>query len=139
MDNIKESAAVKKDYLNQYQECQKGLKRIEETVYELRSFKTLPAMFIDDMPHSKEHKDLSDYVVKLDELISRYYKLRYQRIKIFENIIHKIENYEEETERQLLYERYIKGCKWEDISDNMGYSIQHIHRIHNKAIKNFKM
>ena len=134
---IEPSSTVKKEYLNQYQESQRALKRIEDTIYELRSFKMYPSAIIDGLPRSAEHKDLSDYAVKLDQLVARYYRQRYKRIKIFDEIMQKIEKHQDETERQLLFERYIKCAKWEDIAEEMGYSLQHIHRLHNKAIENF--
>ncbi len=44
-----------------------------------------------------------------------------------------------ETERQLLYRRYILCEKWTDISAEMLYSIQHLHRLNNKVLKLIKM
>lgn len=36
--------------------------------------------------------------------------------------------------KQLLRLRYIEGKKWSDISEEMCYSEQHLHRIHQKAL-----
>ena len=44
-----------------------------------------------------------------------------------------------EDEKDVLMYRYIKLMKWEDICMKMDYSLQHIHRIHKKALENFKM
>jgi len=129
----------KKQYLEQYQNIRLELERLDYKIKELRSLKLFPASFYDGMPRSNEKKDLSDYAAKLDELVNEYYKLRYNRLIIFEKICSDIEGQTDELEKQVLFERYIKCKKWEEICSDMGYSWQHIHRIHAKAIKNFKM
>lgn len=40
-----------------------------------------------------------------------------------------------ETEREVMYRRYILSEKWSEISDAMMYSIQHLHRLNKKALK----
>lgn len=37
--------------------------------------------------------------------------------------------------KQVLWERYISGKKWAEIAEEMCYSEQHIHRLHNKALE----
>lgn len=37
--------------------------------------------------------------------------------------------------KQILHKRYIQGKKWEEIEADLNYAEQHIHRLHNKAIK----
>ena len=37
--------------------------------------------------------------------------------------------------RQVLWERYISGKKWTEIAEEMCYSEQHIHRLHQKALR----
>lgn len=38
---------------------------------------------------------------------------------------------------RVLYNRYIRSMKWEDIADDMNYSIRMVHLCHNKALKEF--
>jgi len=137
--NVSDSNSEKKQYLEQYQEIKSELSRLDYKIKELRSLKLFPAVFYDGMPRGTQKSDLSDYVAKLDELVNEYNKLRYHRLLLFEKICSDIEHQEDELERQVLFERYIKCKKWEMICSDMGYSWQHIHRIHTKAIKNFKM
>lgn len=39
----------------------------------------------------------------------------------------------------LLEYRYIDGRTWEDIAERMGYSYQHVNRLHKKALDNLPM
>lgn len=38
------------------------------------------------------------------------------------------------TYKQILHKRYIQGKKWEEISEELHYESQHIHRLHKKAV-----
>ena len=55
------------------------------------------------------------------------------------NIRDKIERMESEKEKELLTYKYINNMDWNSICLKMGYSWQHVHRIHASALKNFKM
>ena len=46
---------------------------------------------------------------------------------------------ENEHEKQILTYRYLLGWSWEKISEEMGYTIRHITRMHGSALKNFKI
>lgn len=129
----------KKEYLNSYRDAQQEVKRIEYKIKELRMMKMFPSVVIDDMPHGSGKSDLSDYAEKLDELINTYTKERYKRIMLFKEITDQIEQLGNDRERQVLFERYIKGEKWERICVNIGLNWTHTHRIHKKALENFKM
>lgn len=48
-----------------------------------------------------------------------------------------IDKIEDVVERALLRYRYIKGYTWEQISEELGYSIAQVYRIHKRAFKNF--
>lgn len=39
------------------------------------------------------------------------------------------------THKQILFKRYVQGKKWEQISEEMNFENQHIHRLHKKAIE----
>lgn len=77
---------------------------------------------------------------KLYEAVSRYQDLLYEEN---ERLIAKKFAIElaiercpcSETEREVMYRRYILSEKWSEISDAMMYSIQHLHRLNNKALK----
>lgn len=53
--------------------------------------------------------------------------------------MNRIEKMENEDEKDLLLYRYINLMKWEEIGEMMKYSRQQLHRIHSKALMNFKI
>lgn len=130
---------LKKEYLKGYERAVRQMKRSEEKITEIRLSKIMPSANNDGMPHAHSNSDLSGYAALLDEEERRYIKTRYYRIKLCEEITNKIERMNNEDEKDVLTYRYIRLMKWEDIAVRMGYSWQHIHKIHARALKNFQI
>ena len=129
----------KKEYLKSYLPLVKAAKRLEEELEELRASKMFPSMGCDGMPHGSGGGDMSDYIIKLDAVMSRLIKARYARIERYSDIFTDIERMEDEQEKEVLSYRYLKGYNWEKICDLTGYSWKQMHRIHARALKNFKI
>ena len=134
-----EEIETKKEYLRGYGRAVRQMERSEVKIAEMRMNKICPSVNNDGMPHAHSNSDLSGYAALLDEEERRYMKARYERIRICRDISDKIERMDNEDEKDVLMYRYIKLMKWEDICVKMGHSWQHIHRIHRKALENFKM
>lgn len=111
----------------------------QATVSDLSQLLYLVRLYKKEMPHAHNNTDLSAYAALLDEEERRYMKARYHRIKLCREITDKIERMDNEDEKDVLMYRYIRLMKWEDICVKMGHSWQHTHRIHKKALENFKM
>lgn len=129
----------KKEYLRGYEKAVRQMKRSEEKMIEMHLNKIMPSTGNDGMPHAHNNADLSDYAALLDEEERRYMKARYRRVKLCREIMNKIERMDNEDEKDILMYRYIRLLKWEDICVKMNHSWQHTHRIHKKALENFKM
>lgn len=80
-----------------------------------------------------------NYMSALDELKQKVIYYRYIKVKICLELYDKIENLEDEQEKRLLKYRYIRGYRWEDIADQMGYSTRQIFNIHNLACRNIEL
>lgn len=128
----------KKEYLNRYKQAVSQLKRIEWKIRELRLNKMCPSVVSDGMPHANNISDLSTYAAELDAQEREYISARYEKIKVCKEISDQIEFMADENEKNVLFSRYIKLEKWEDICVGLGYSWKHVHRIHSKALYNFK-
>ena len=128
---------IKKEYLRGYEKAIRQMKRCEERLKEIRGNRVSISVASDGMPHAHNQSDLSSYAALLDQEERKYLKVRYIRIRKCTEITNKIERLEDEKD-VLLY-RYIKLMKWEDICVEMNLSWQHVHRIHARALKNFKM
>lgn len=75
-----------------------------------------------------------NYISALDELKQKVIYYRYKKVKICSELYDKIETLEDEQEKRLIKYRYIRGFRWEDIADKMGYSIRQVFNINNKAL-----
>ena len=138
-EEIQNEIEEKKEYLKGYEKAVRQMERSEVKINEMRLNRICPSVNNDGMPHAHNNNDLSGYAALLDEEERHYMKARYNRIKTCKEISDKIERMENEDEKDVLMYRYIKLMKWEDICVKMEYSWQHIHRIHKRALKNFKM
>lgn len=139
-NDVKQENEEKKKYLRQY-ECALYTERaIEEEIQQVRLDKMFPALAQDGMPHgSGGNSDLSDFMVKVDELLADLKKQVEERIALRREIVQKIEQMDDETEKLVLRLKYIHLKKFEEISVELGYTYRHVIRIHGWALKNFKM
>jgi hypothetical protein len=129
----------KKEYLNGYREAKRREKRILEQIQRLRLDKMFPCLQNDDMPHGHNQSDLSDYAVKMDELMEELKKERLRAVDEYNEIYKTISRLENENEKEVLVRRYINGDKWEEIAVKMNYGYRHIHKIHGSALINIKV
>ncbi len=130
----------KKAYLRRYLEAKRMQEVLEREIDELRLDRMIPGSPAQDgMPHGSGGGDLSGYVARLDELDRKLRAQMYKKIQLRAEITEKIDAMENETESLLLRLRYIHGLKWEEVAVKMDYSWKQIHRLHSKALNNFKM
>lgn len=129
----------KKEYLKSYQRSVKREQDILDEIQRLRLDKMFPSVINDGMPHGSSQRDLSDYIVIIDEMIEDLKQERLERAKRQQEIEYRIRQMKDEDEQRVLRLRYIKGLKWEEIAVEMNYKWTQMHRIHGRALKNFKM
>ena len=139
MEQYKEENEKKKEYLKRYHVAELAEKEIQEEIDDLRMNKMFPALIQDGMPHGSSCMDLSEYAAQLDELLTELKDQMEQRIRIRREITQRIEAMQDETEKTLLRLRYIHWLQWEQIAERMGYGWTQVHRIHGRALTNFKM
>ena len=129
----------KKEYLKSYERAVRRRKREAEKIEELRLAQMIPAQGNDGMPHAHNCTDLSGYAAMLEEAEKRYKKTRYECGKLCKEITDKIERLQSDDEKDVLMYRYIRRMSWEDVCVKLKHSWQHTHRIHKRALENFKM
>jgi DNA-directed RNA polymerase specialized sigma subunit len=139
MEQYKEENEKKKEYLKRYHAAELAEKEIQEEIDDLRMNKMFPALIQDGMPHGSSCMDLSEYAAQLDELLTELKDQMEQRIRIRREITQRIEAMQDETEKTVLRLRYIHWLQWEQIAERMGYGWTQVHRIHGRALTNFKM
>ena len=129
----------KKAYLQSYKKYKQTARRLEEQLKELRLNEMFPSLMMSDMPSSHNQKDMSDYIVKYDELLSEIIRLRHDAIQRFKEIRQQIELLENENEKTVLTLRYLRNYTWEKICVEMNYSWMQTHRFHARALQNFEI
>lgn len=134
----------KKEYLKQGYKLKQEIKSLEHTLEELESN-------LDDVKaiqYSKDKleggplQDDTNIIEKIDKIIEvrNIIKDKLLELKTFQaNLILEILKLNNTDEKNLLQARYIMNLTWEEISKELDYSLTQIHRIHRKALENFKM
>ena len=138
-EELKKEIELKKEYLKSYQDYYRRSKILQVEIDELRHSKMFPSVIIDGMPRGNSVNDLSSYAAKLDDLIHGLEELKVKKIEKYKEITEKIESMESEMDKNLLTLRYLRDSRWEDICISLNYEWAQIHRLHTKALKNFKM
>ena len=130
-----------KEYLLRYHTAYREAKDTEVRMAQIRLKYSAPAAIeYSDMPkaHSSEH-DLSDYIVKMDELTDRLISKYTRCMAIEADILERLDRMEKQEEREVLRMRYIDGKKWEEIADRIGTVTRNIYFIHGRALRNFPL
>lgn len=129
----------KKRYLMSYRWAKKQEERILEEIQTLRMDKMFPSAVNDGMPKGSEQRDLSDYAVKLDELIQELKEERLEKIKRLQSIERVIKEIDNEDAQTILRLRYIDGLRWEEVCVAINYEWAQMHRIHARALREIKI
>lgn len=130
-----------KEYLRQYLTAYNEAQRIGSDIARLRIRYAYPsAIQYSDMPKgSGSERDLSDYMVKVEELQEQLNRKLDECIRIEIQIRTDIDRMEDDRERDLLRLRYIDGMTWEMIAERMGCAVRHVHRIHGRALAHMSL
>lgn len=131
---------MKKMYLRNYKNiCDKikSLKRQEEAIRaEMDGAK---AIEYSDMPRSNKQLDLSDYIIKLEQVEEKIKTARIDKLLAKADIEESISKLDSAIESDILRMRYIECWGWDDIGHSIGCSRATINRLHGNALKNFKI
>lgn len=136
---IQKENEEKKEYLKSYRRAVKREKDILDEIQRLRSDKMFPSVVNDGMPKGSSQSDLSEYMAILDEQIELLKAERLEKMRCYQKIERQIRQMENEDEQEVLRLRYIKGLKWEEVALKMNYSWKWVHKIHGRALENFKI
>lgn len=125
-----------KEYLKQYEWAVKRVRRYEEE-YKDESLRIDAVKSLSDndgMPHgSGISKPTEDKAIKLADKRMRLIKARLDALEIRQEIFDLIDSIDD-IEGDVLYERYIKLRKWEDICVLLNYSWYGVHNAHRRAL-----
>ena len=136
----KELNEQKKEFLNRYKNAVRKYESLVEQEYALRQeIEGSKPIEYSDMPKGNRQTDLSDYMVRLDKVLTKIQTRKEEMQNIRLEIEEKITDLPDGIQSKVLYLRYISFKSWEDICVDLGYSWRQIHRIHAAALRNFKV
>lgn len=131
---------AKKKYLKSYTKKREKLKSLEDQLQSLMEIsRSAKAQSISDMPKGNAQTDLSDIMVRQEELFTKIIRLKSECQQIMLNIENGIADMEDGIESAIMYKKYIKGEQFEDICVDIGYSWRQTHRYHGNALRHFNM
>lgn len=131
----------KKNYLKGYQNACIRILNLQEQLEEMQeAVRSIEGRQLTDMPKAKNKKrDLSDLFVKIEVFQEKIDDAIHCSIEKCMEIEDAVMNLEDAREARVLRLRYIKFMKWEEIQEEMCYSVKQIQRIHEKAITHLRM
>lgn len=122
-----------KEYLQSYSTISARVKLLQDTIEQLRTEAESVSISLDGMPHGQGNKSweniavkLAEYETELSEELSAFWEKRMDIINTIGLLDHQ--------HQTLLYKRYIKGMRWEQIAYEMHFSWRHCHRVHGRAL-----
>lgn len=121
-----------KEYLKQYQLYKAIAAAYKKT--ELEAAADLEAVKL-NVKYYQLREKTRQYAAQLRRTIKEC-GLRYdQAVSVCAEIKATIESVPDPTERRLLWFRYIDGLTWAEIEEQLHYSMQHVHNIHNRTLE----
>ena len=126
-----------KEYLSQAYKIDDDINSKLEQIASLRELATKATTVISDMPGSPNrnlHK-MEDAIVKLTDLEAELNEDINRLATMKVDITRMIKRVTNRQERNVLEKRYLCYKTWEQISVDMGYSIQHTFRIHDLGLQ----
>ena len=126
-----------REYLKQAFILQKLINTKKSRIQDLRDMQfsvrtSVPGVRVQSSP---KLDPVGDLAVVLIDLIDECQKDIYRLLEIQREIEALINSVERLDYRLILYERYVNLKHWEDIAVDNNYSIQHVWRLHGKAIQ----
>lgn len=126
----------KKNYLKQYKRAKAKLLVLERELDDLR-INQLPSGIDyskDKIQTSSSNDQMVNYVARLEELEINILKLKSEAINTCTEILNTISSLDNDMYQTVLHRKYILLQTWEDIAEDMGYSIQWVYLTHGEAL-----
>lgn len=126
-----------KEYLGQAYRIDHRINSKLDQISALHDLATKASSTVNDMPGSPNrniHKT-EDVIVKIIALEEEVNQDIDELVDLKTDITHLIKTLESHEYQIILEQRYLCFKTWEQISVDMGYSIQHTFRLHDKALK----
>lgn len=128
-----------KEYLSQARLVDTRINAKIQQVAALNDLATSATATLSGMPHSPNRGSsrMADAVVKIIDLQHEINSDIDELVDLKRDIMRRVNAIPNTEYRLLLEKRYLCFMPWEKIAVDMGYSIQHIYRLHDWALQQF--
>lgn len=126
-----------KEYLGQAYRIDQRINSKIEQVASLHVLATKATSTLSDIPGSATRNThrMEDIIIKIITVENEIHAVIADLVDLKQHIMHLIKGVSNPEYQTLLELRYLCFHTWERISVDMGYSIQHTFRLHDKAVK----
>lgn len=129
----------KKQYLKQGYRINLEIESKKEVLAELRAnLDGLKAIQLSEklqggqIPSDNNIVNRMSKIIEMEKQITQLYDFQVE-------LSEKIDKMKDPNEKLVLRYRYVLNLTWDQIADKMCYSLMNIHRIHKRALNNFKL
>lgn len=129
-----------KDYLRTVSRMNRAIENKSEEIKHLHdlAIRITSGTSGDKVQENGSHDRLGDTVACIYDLENELHAIVEDAIRQRKVIAGQIEEIDEDTYCNILYKRYVLGKKFKDISEEMDYNMEHLFRLHRKALKTFE-
>ena len=126
-----------KEYLMQAYRIDQRINSKLEQIASLHDLATKATVTYSDMPRNPNRgkSKIEDAIIKIMELEEEINKDIDKLVDLKADITHLIKKLDSHEYQIILEQRYLSFKSWEQIAVDMGYSMQHTFRLHDKALR----
>jgi len=126
-----------KEYLSQAYRIDQRINSKLEQVASLRDLARKATATLSDMPHNPNNNvhSMEGIIVKILDLENEINQEIDELVDLKREIVTIIKRIENPVYQTLLELRYLGFKSWEQIAVEMGYSLQHVFRLHDRSLK----
>ena len=128
-----------KEYLSQAYKMDKRIRIIEAKAEKLRSAIEYSPPSLSGTGGGSSADRMPDTISKIVEYEQRVAELRALYVEKYIEIDKAIRSVQSLTQREVLERRYLLYQKWQQIADEMNYSIQNIYILHGKGLQKIRL
>ena len=130
-----------KEYLSQAHRLDMRIQNLNDEIESMNALATKVTSTVSDMPRSASRNvhRTEDIIVNIMEFQDELEEAMNKLVNLKRDIWNTISKLDNDEYRVLLEKRYLSSERWEEIAVEMGYSIDHIFRMHREALDLIKV
>lgn len=132
---VKEYLELVTAHKNIIRNLENSIKDLNDMLY---SYSLGGSIFNTKVQTSRTNDKMGELVAKIDDRQRELQKELDKYLDFRTKVENEINALEDSTGSRVLYNRYIRSMMWEDIANDMIFSVRMVHNYHKKALKEFE-